>query len=54
MFVMTTKINKKKLAIIFAAIVVSIAALILLISGGIYWYAHTPDKKAPKAEVRPC
>ena len=33
MFVMTTKINKKKLAIIFAAIVVSIAALILLISG---------------------
>ena len=34
MFVMTTKINKKKLAIIFAAVVVAIAALVMLVSGG--------------------
>lgn len=34
MLVMTAKVDKKKLAIIFSAVVVAIAALILLLSGG--------------------
>lgn len=34
MLVMTAKIDKKKLAIIFTAVVLGIAALILLLSGG--------------------
>ncbi len=34
MLVMTAKVDKKKIAIIFAAIVVAVAGLILLISGG--------------------
>ena len=34
MLVMTAKVDKKKLAIIFAAVVVAIAALAVLISGG--------------------
>ena len=34
MFVMTAKVDKKKIAIVVAAIVVVIAALVLLLSGG--------------------
>ncbi|MBQ2892908.1 MAG: DUF4830 domain-containing protein [Oscillospiraceae bacterium] len=34
MLVMTAKVDKKKIAVIFAAVVVAIAALILLFSGG--------------------
>lgn len=34
MLVMTAKVDKKKLAIIFAAVVVAIAAIALLLSGG--------------------
>lgn len=34
MLVMTAKVDKKKIAIIFAAVVVAIAALVLLFSGG--------------------
>ena len=33
MLVMTAKLNKKKLAVIFSAVVVAIAALVLLLSG---------------------
>ena len=33
MLVMTAKVNKKKLAVIFSAVVVAIAALVLLLSG---------------------
>ena len=33
MFVMTAKVDKKKIAIIFAAVVVAIAALVLLLTG---------------------
>ncbi len=34
MLVMTAKVDKKKIAIIFAAVVVAIAALVMLLSGG--------------------
>ena len=34
MLVMTAKVDKKKIAVIFAIVVVAIAALILLLSGG--------------------
>ena len=34
MLVMTSKLDKKKIAIIFAAVVVAVAALILLLGGG--------------------
>ncbi len=34
MLVMTAKVDKKKIAVIFAAVVVAIAALVMLLSGG--------------------